>query len=83
VYVARAACESAHDNSSGLLQKEAGHPWPRRLFLLYEVVFPESFEVTGCWSIEFVVSVFTAKNSPSEGLSTGVQLMLATAKCLR
>ena len=46
-------------------------------------LYLQSFDVTECWYIEFVVSVFTAKRSPSEGLSTGVQLTLATAKYLR
>ena len=48
-----------------------------------EVVFAESFEVTECWSIEIVVSVCTAKSGSSEGLSTGVQLTLATVRYLR
>jgi hypothetical protein len=69
---------SAHSNSRGPFKKDVGHPCRRPLFLFYEV-FPESFEVMECWSIEFVVSVFTAKGYPSEVLSTGVQLTLATA----
>jgi hypothetical protein len=62
-----------------LLKKDVGHPCRRPLFLFYEVLFPESFEVMECWSVEFVVSVFTAKSSPSGGLPIGVQLTLATA----
>ena len=69
----------AHNNSRGPCKKDVGHPCRRPLFLFYEAVFPESFEGMECWSIEFVVSVFTAKSSPSEGLSIGVQLTLATA----